>query len=659
VSTSSRVNIRFPKASQKFTEYYKPMLATLVDKAFNDKGWIYEIKWDGYRAVAEWQNKKLRLYSRNGLSFAEKFPLVADAVKQISHDAILDGEIVVHDENGNPSFQKLQHYEDNTDLPIKYYVFDILFLNKKDLRDLPLLKRKELLQDLLSKTKNDIIQYCDHIHEHGIQFFKLAKEKNLEGIIAKNAQSLYLCGARSKEWLKIKNHNSREAIIVGYTEPRNSRKYFGALVLAQFDGDKLKYMGHTGTGFDEAGLKELWNKMQPLIVSKSPFQEKVKVNMPVTWIKPKLVCEISFTEETEEGSLRHPVYMGLRIDKKYTEVKKINETPKHIKTTASKNRAVENENEADHEIVETEEPANPKNKEVIIDKHNLVLSNYSKIFWPDEKYTKGDMIEYYQKIAPYIIPYLKNRPLSLKRNPNGILEEGFFHKDSGVHAPSWIKQQDVFSESTNKTIHYIMVNDAATLVYVANLGCIEMNPWNSALPKIDNPTYMVIDIDPSDKNTFDEVIEVAQVVKAVLDNAGCACYCKTSGATGLHVYVPMGAKYTYDQVKNFGHIVASMVQAQLPSNTSLERSLAKRGDKIYIDFLQNRKGQTLACPYSLRPKKGATVSTPLEWDEVKTGLHPSNFNIKNIFERLAKKKDLFAPVLGKGIDLKKCLEKLS
>jgi bifunctional non-homologous end joining protein LigD len=617
------------------------MLATLVDKPFDDKDWIFEIKWDGYRAVADLQPKKIKLYSRNGLSFSEKFPVIAEALTEIKHNAVLDGEIVLLDEKGKPSFQKLQHYEDNTHLPLVYYVFDILFLHKKDIRHLSLLQRKKLLKELLSKNKNAVIRYCDHIAETGKAMFKAAVQKKLEGIIAKKIDSEYLCGIRSKDWLKIKHQNSCEGIIVGYTQPRNSRKYFGALVLAQYEGDELKYMGHTGTGFDQQGLKGLWNKMQPLISNKSPFKEKVKVNMPVTWIKPKLVCQLSFTEVTENGLLRHPVYLGLRNDKKFTQVKKVNEEPKRLEKIENEMK-MENQNED------------------IIDKHKVALSNVSKIYWPEENYTKGDMIEYYKNIAPYILPYLKNRPLSLKRNPNGIYDAGFFQKDAGENAPAWIKKINVHSESNDKTIHYIMCNDAASLIYIANLGCIEMNPWFSTSFKIDNPTYMVIDIDPSEKNTFDEVIETALVVKSVLDKAGVASFCKTSGATGLHVYVPMGNKYPFEQVKDFAHIVASLTSEQLPKTTTLIRSLSKRADnKIYVDHLQNRRGQTLACAYSLRPKPGAPVSTPLLWKEVKKGLDPLQFNMQNIHQRLLKTGDLFSGVLGKGSDLKKSLKLLS
>lgn len=622
-----------PSNAKKFSHYYKPMLATLINKSFNDENWIFEIKWDGYRAIAEFTDKQLKLYSRNGLSFIEKFPSIAEALTTLKHDAVLDGEIVVLDETGKPDFQKLQHYEENTELPLIYYVFDLLFLNGKDVRQLPLLQRKELLQDLLSKNKNELIRYCDHVQTNGINFFKASAKQKLEGIIAKKSDSVYTCGIRSKEWLKIKNVNSREAIIVGFTKPRNSREYFGALVLAQYDEGVLKYMGHTGTGFNYKTLKELYDKMQPLITKHSPFTEKVKVNMPVTWLKPKLVCELNFSEATEGGLLRHPVFKALRTDKNFTEVKKSTEQPAKL---------------------EDEKTGNT----ITVNKQKVTVSNLSKIYWPDEKITKGDMIAYYQNIAPYILPYLKNRPLSLKRNPNGIADEGFFHKDAGEQAPSWVKKINVQSESENKTIHYIMCNDAASLIYIANLGCIEINPWNSATPALDKPNYMIIDIDPAEKNSFAQVIETALAVKEVLDKAGAACYCKTSGATGLHVYVPMGAKYTYEQVKNFAHIIAQLTVQKLPAFTSIERSLSKRGQKIYVDFLQNRKGQTLASAYSLRPKPGATVSTPLQWKEVKKGLHPSQFTIKNIFKRLNKTGDLFSPVLQKGIDLKKCIQRL-
>jgi bifunctional non-homologous end joining protein LigD len=302
----------------------------------------------------------------------------------------------------------------------------------------------------------------------------------------------------------------------------------------------------------------------------------------------------------------------------------------------------------------------PKAKETIvtINGHPLKLTNLSKIYFPDEKITKGDVLAYYDSIADTILPYLKNRPLSLKRNPNGITDKGFYHKDAAEEGPEWLQSFEEYAESSQKTVNYIVCNDKATLLYLANLGCIEMNPWNSTIRTPDKPTYLMIDIDPSGKNTFDQVISVAQAVQEVLNRAGATSYCKTSGATGLHVYVPLNAKYTYEVAREFAHIVASLVNEQLPGITSLERSLKKRGPKIYIDFLQNSKGQTLACAYSLRPVAGASVSTPLLWKEVKTGLHPSQFTIYNIEKRIKKLGDIFFMVLKKGNDLKGCLKNL-
>jgi DNA ligase D len=292
-------------------------------------------------------------------------------------------------------------------------------------------------------------------------------------------------------------------------------------------------------------------------------------------------------------------------------------------------------------------------------KKHAELTHLDKIYWPDDQITKGDLLEYYSKIAPYILPYLKNRPLSLRRQPNGIDEPGFFQKDAGDHVPDWIKTVEIHAESTGKMVNYFVCNDLESLLYIANLGCIEMNPWNSTVNKLDNPDYIVMDIDPSDKNTFDEVIEVALVIKDIIDQTGMVGYCKTSGSSGLHIYIPFNKKYTYDESRDFAEIMASMVTEKLPGLTTLERSLSKRKkNQIYVDYLQNRIGQTLASAYSVRPKPGATVSAPLEWNEVKPGLTPQDFNIKNIFKRVEEKGDLFKGVLGKGVDMHKALQKM-
>lgn len=299
-----------------------------------------------------------------------------------------------------------------------------------------------------------------------------------------------------------------------------------------------------------------------------------------------------------------------------------------------------------------------KSVTVTIGRRKIGLSNLHKIYWPEEHITKGDMVRYYQRIAPYILPHLKDRPLSLKRNPNGIKDKGFFHKDAGEQAPDWMKVENIYADSAQKTIHYLVCNNVASLIYIANMGCIELNPWNSRVSRLDNPDYLVIDLDPADENSFEQVIEAAKIVKEILARATIEGYCKSSGSSGLHVYVPTGAKYGYEEIREFSKELALLVVKEIPEFTTTERPLGKRKGRMYVDFLQNSQGQTLACAYSLRPKPGASVSTPLEWKEVKKGLHPTDFNIKNIFKRLEKKGDLFAPVLKKGIDLKKCRKAL-
>ena len=621
---------------KKLKSFIKPMLATLTKTPFDDPGWLYEIKWDGYRAIAEVEDGNVRFYSRNGLDFSDRFPAIMQALKKIKHKAILDGEVVLLNEKDLPDFQKLQYYENHLNYPLVYYVFDLLELNGQNIEKVSLIERKELLKKLL-KT-NRTIRYCDHIEEHGIAFLEKAKEQGLEGIIAKRKDSTYARDTRSNEWLKIKNVQSTEVVIAGYTEPKGGRSHFGSLVIANKKrgangrpGKEWEYRGRVGTGFSSALLASLMKKMKPLETNESPFREKVAVNGKVTWLKPKLVADIGYSEVTRDRIFRHPVFLRLREEKKTGDVnEEIVEEITHVK----------------------------RNETMKVGKSDVSITNRHKVYWPDEGYTKGDVIDYYDKIAAYILPYLKDRPLSLKRNPNGIRDEGFFHKDAGENAPGFVDVFKVESESSNKIIDYIVGNNKATLLYVANLGCIEINPWNSTTNKPEHPTWMVIDIDPSDKNDFTDVVDVALATKAVLEKAGVKSYCKTSGSSGLHVYVPMKNKYDYDTVKDFAHIIASLVQEKLPEKTSLERSLKKRGPKIYIDYLQNRSGQTLASVYSLRPKIGATVSTPLEWKEVNHKLHPSQFTIINIIKRLEKKGDLFKPVLTGTTNIEKALKVL-
>jgi bifunctional non-homologous end joining protein LigD len=631
---------KFYKATKatgnKVSNPIKPMLAKEIDEPFNSDDWLFEIKWDGYRAISEITDGEVRLYSRNGNSFYDSYPLVVNALKKIKHNVILDGEVVVLNEAGLSDFQKLQHYEENTEYPICYYVFDVLEINGERTTELPLIERKRLVKKII--PANAVVKYSDHIIGKGKDFFAAAQKQDLEGIMAKKMDSEYHTGTRTGEWLKIKHHKSEEVIIVGFTEPTGARNYFGALVLAtKGKNGELHYAGHTGTGFNDKMLKEVYSKLQKIIQKQSPFKERVKTNMPVTWVQPKYIAEIKFTQWTTDNKMRHPVFLRMREDKTVKDI--VMATTKKINPKKSEEK---------------------NGDELVFGKTKVKITNRDKIYWPEEKITKGMVIDYYQKMADYILPYLKDRPESLLRNPNGINGPAFFHKDAGEEAPDFVKSIPLFSESANKEINYIICNDKATLAYLNNLGCIEINPWNSTTKKLDNPDYLIIDIDPSKKNTFEQVIETALAFKKVLDKAGAKCFCKTSGATGLHIFLPMAKKYSYEQVKDFAALLCTMVNEMLPEFTSMDRNLKKRGDKkIYLDHLQNRRGQTLACAYSLRPKKGATVSTPLEWKEVKKGLHPSAFTINTILKRVQKKGDIFKEVLGAGVDIKKCLTKLS
>jgi bifunctional non-homologous end joining protein LigD len=615
--------------------HIKPMLATLTDEPFDDPDWIYEIKHDGYRAVAEIKGGEVELYSRNLNSFNQLFHPVVDTLKGLNYDMILDGEIVIMDEDGRSKFQLIQNYQRTGSGALYYYVFDLLYYDGYDLRDIPLIKRKSLLQKALPELHN--VKYSDHISKHGKDFYKLAQQNKLEGIIAKKAAGQYLTGKRSRDWLKIKLHSQQEAVICGYTKPKGSRKHFGALILGVYKGKELIYIGHSGGGFNDENLAAIKKKLDNIIIDKSPFKEKIRTNTPVTWVKPELVCEVSFSEWTDEGLMRHPVFLGLREDKKPSEV--------HMEIPEA----------SSEEIIKEEN--NAVDKEVTINRHKLKLTNLDKIYFPDDGYTKGDVIEYYRKISKYMLPYLKDRPESMLRHPNGIYGKSFFQKNVDHMPPDWVKTEKIYSEHNEDYINYLICNDAATLVFMANLGCIEINPWFSRIQSKENPDYLVIDLDP-EEISFDKVVDTALNVKEALDIAGAKSFCKTSGATGLHVYVPLKAKYDYDVAKEFAHVIGKIVNSWIPDFTSLERSPSKRKKKVYLDYLQNRRGQTLAAPYSVRPKPGATVSTPLKWEEVKQGLHPTDFTIKNIFKRLEKTGDLFKGVLGPGIDIEKCIKRL-
>ncbi len=661
---------KLPK--QVFYNTVQPMLATLIDKPFDDQNWVYEVKWDGYRALAFMKNGKIELKSRNDKSFNEKFYPVYDTLKSIAINAILDGEIVVLEKNGTANFAALQNWRSEADGDLVYYVFDILWYDGKDLKGLSLLERKAILKEVM--PQNDLILLSEHFDTSGVGFLNEAQKLGLEGILAKRKESVYHIHERSADWLKIKANKRQEVVIGGFTKNEGSSKLFSSLLVGLYEGKKLIYTGKVGTGFSAKLQQELMAQFKPLVTKNSPFDDEPDINKSsrfrprpphaaVTWLHPNLVCEVSVTEMTGDGVMRHPSFVGMRNDKNAKKVileeeQAVNEIIGKQSKEGDGMRKNSKEGSSDKKNYKT--MLNPKDKTQVqkVNGHELKFTNLDKLFWPDEKITKRDLINYYEQAAPFILPYLKDRPQSMNRYPNGIKEEGFYFKDVTDTAPEWAETYLYQSEADGRDRHYLVGKDEATLLYMANLGCIEMNPWSSTVRKPDNPTFCIIDLDP-DKNTFDQVIETAQLTKQLLDDMGVPSYCKTSGSTGLHIYIPLGNKYNYDQSKEFAHIIVTLIHAELPNYTSLERTVRARKGKMYLDFLQNRPNATIAAAYSVRPKPGATVSMPLHWDEVKKGLKISDFTLFNAIERIHELGDIFKPVLGKGIDLKKVIDTLS
>ncbi|SEM62509.1 bifunctional non-homologous end joining protein LigD [bacterium A37T11] len=640
----------------------KPMKATLVNEPFDDPDWLYEVKWDGYRAIANVSKTDVTLISRNNIPFDKFYPIV-DLLKAWKANAVIDGEIVVLNEKGLSDFGALQNWRSEADGNLVYYVFDVLWYEGKNLMDLQLAERQAILGSILPKD-DDRIRQSTVFAARGIDFFDAAEQVGLEGIMAKKADSIYTADLRSKQWLKIKVQRRQEVVIAGFTRNEGTNKAFSALVLGVYEGKKLRYAGKVGTGFPDKLQKEMMDKFKPLITDKSPFEVTPDVDKPSrfrpqrlgakpTWLKPELVCEVNYAEVTSEGLFRQASFKGMRNDKDASEV--VLETP----------------GETDNADAETKEKVtkppknerrsllNPQDETQVreLNGKEIKFTHLSKIYWPDDSITKRDMFNYYYRIAEYILPYLKDRPMSLNRFPNGIKGPSFYQKDIKGKAPEWITKTYPYVTSEGERKEYLIGDDEATLLWMASLGCIEMNPWFSRTESPENPDYCVIDLDP-DKNTFEQVIEAAQAVKKILDGIQVPSYPKTSGSTGIHIYIPLNAKYTYDQSQMFARVIVNFVHEQLPEFTSLERAISKRNGKMYLDFLQNRPGATIAGPYSLRPKPGATVSMPLAWDEVRSGLKMTDFTIQNAYDRVKETGDLFNGVLGKGIDLKKVLDNL-
>jgi bifunctional non-homologous end joining protein LigD len=599
---------------------YQPMLATLAspEELPRGKDWVFEVKWDGYRALAYVRGGEATLVSRNGNDLTKRFSTVAREVARTvkTPDCVLDGEVCALDDQGRPSFSAMQQAKPET--PIVYEIFDVLELDGEPLVDLPLRHRRERLETLLDRRHRTV--RLSETFEDGEPLLQAAKQQGLEGLIAKRLDSPYRQGKRTREWLKIKTHGRQEFVIAGYSKGQGRRSgRFGSLVLGVWRGDELSYVGNVGTGFTDKDIDELLTKLRPLEQKQSPFpvvpkMPKVKKD-DVVWVKPELVAEVEFVEWTHDGRLRAPSFQGLREDKSAREVRREEPLPPVIRTG---NRV-------------------------------LRLSNLEKVFFPDDGITKGDLLAYYREVAPVVIPHVRDRPFTLKRYPDGAAGGFFFQKDAPKHMPAWIPTVEVEATTRDRprrtrTIRAPLVNDELALLWMVNMGCIDLNTWYSRVDKPERPDFVLFDLDPAADVGFPEVIQVTRLVKEVLDALGLVGFAKTSGSDGMHVLVPIERRHSYEQTREFSAIVAGTLARTHRGLVTTEWTKAKRRG-VLIDSNQNGEGKTIASAYSVRPRSGAPVSTPLHWDEVEEGLDPREFTIDAVLDRIDRHGDLFEGVL--------------
>jgi bifunctional non-homologous end joining protein LigD len=617
----------------------EPMKATLADHPPLGDDWLFEIKWDGVRAIAYVENEEVRLVSRNGLRCERQYPELAAIPHQVAaRQAVLDGEIAVLDRKGASRFHLIQPRIANNDpntvahlvrsTPVVYFVFDALYVDGYDLRGVALEERRKVLEALV--TPGPSLRISEVFPGGGEDLLEAARAHDLEGIVGKRASSVYE-SRRSREWAKIKIANEQEFAIGGFTEPQGSRDYFGALVLGVYEDGKLRWAGNVGTGFDQKLLAGVYERLKPLVTEECPFTERPKPDRGMTWVKPELACQVKYAEWTQDNHLRAPVFVGLRND--VAPGKVVRETVELL-------------------------PDDAKETAMEIDGHRLKFTNLGKVFYPDEGYTKRDVLNYYAGVADLILPHLRDRPLSLKRYPDGIGKEYFFQKDVAGKFEPWVRTEKIDSEHAGRPITYAFAQDRASLLYLVNLGCIDQNPWMSRSPTLENPDFVLIDLDPHEC-PFDRIVDAALRVKRTLDRIGLAGYPKTTGGDGMHIYIPVKPVYTYEETRTFAELIARLVVAEQPDLFTTPRAVAQREKgRVYFDYLQNGYSKTISAPYVLRAYPGAPVATPLEWSEVQHGLLPGQFHIGNARERFAEKGDLFEGVLAKPQRIEEALAKL-
>ncbi|MGO9449499.1 MAG: DNA ligase D [Candidatus Binataceae bacterium] len=645
------------------------MLAKLSEHQVDGDQWLFELKYDGVRALAIRDGERTRLLARSGADITARYPEVVLAFNTLPYERfVMDGEIVALDEKGRPNFQLLQrrmHVQDkhqvarlSFSIPVHHFLFDILAFDGFDLRTLPLEHRKELLGHLIHR--DGPLRYCEHVLTHGLAFYNEVTGAGLEGIIAKKRDSPYR-GTRSGDWLKIKCPQTRQFVIGGYTDPAGTRTHFGALLLGMNDQNgKLRFTDKVGTGFNRDLLAKIHQLLKPLARTTSPFRrpgpDEPAPESGAHFTEPELVCEVRFSEWTNHGGIRHPAFLRLVPDADPRDCRY--DGPEESEDAAIAPNGVDlgEPGSAIREAASNEVRNNRDQRQT--DDRWVVTTHPDKVFWPKQGYTKGEMVEYYRAIAKWMLPYLADRPVMLTRFPDGIAGKSFYQKDAPAFAPRWIRTERVYSEDADREIDFFVIESEEALAYVANLAAITIHIWSSRTPHLERPDWLLFDIDPKGSTTANAVAVAKEVAKA-LKEIGMRPYLKTSGQMGLHVVVGLKPKYTYEQARMFSELVARLVVARVPDLATLVRSPHARNGKVYIDYLQLGHGKTIAAPFTIRAQDGAPVSAPLKWTEARTYLNPGDYNIKNMVGRMKRlASDPFIGALNDQMTLEEALATL-
>ena len=610
-----------PDPLPRFREL-RPMMAVSWPEAFDDATWSFEIKWDGYRALAFIGPDGTELRSRSGRDMTGSYGALGDLRRTIlAQEAIVDGEIVVLDDAGRAVFQDLQSGRG----AVTFVVFDLLYADGEWCLDRPWEERRALLGTLLSPEGPPVVVCPDEVRETGRALFGAIATRGGEGLVAKRIHSAYQPGRRSPDWRKVKVRHEVEGVIGGYVEGEGSRRGgVAAVLVGQESGGELAYVGRVGSGFTDAASRELRRRLDRLASDTCPFSAAPPDVAAVRWVRPELVCRAAYSEWTADGLMRAPVFLGL-VE---------HEPPERPQPVLDTSRGELRVRDGDREAR---------------------LTNLDKVFWPSEAITKGDLLDHYARMAPVLVPHLAGRPMVLKRYPNGWSEPHFFQHQIPQTAPDWIDRVDL--RKGDEEITYVVVNDALALLWVVNLGCIDLNPWHGRATSPAEADYVLFDLDPAEGLPFDAVIETALLIRAELEEAGLHGYPKTSGSRGIHVVVPT-SPVPHESARLFAQVVARRIVARRRDLVTVETSIAQRGRRVYIDANQNGYGKTIASVYSVRPVPGATVSTPLQWDEVAAGLDPTRLTIGAVAARVASGGDLFAPVRSDPQDLAAAVERL-